>query len=73
MQGIIDLYYRNKQGKLILVDYKTDFVETENEKSLVEKYKKQIEIYKRAIEEGTGEKVSKTYIYSLYLGKILEI
>ena len=73
VQGIIDLYYRNSDGKLILVDYKTDFVENMDEKILIQKYKKQIEIYEKAIEYATGEKVEKSYIYSLYLNKAIDI
>lgn len=71
VQGIIDLYFENPDGTLILVDYKTDFAE--NSQNLVEKYKKQLELYKEALEEGTGKKVCKTYIYSLYLGEEIEI
>ena len=31
VQGIIDLYYINKNDELILLDYKTDFANNENE------------------------------------------
>ena len=71
VQGIIDLYYINKENELILLDYKTDFANDENE--LVDKYKVQLEIYKRALEKALGRKVDKVYIYSLYLQKIIEI
>lgn len=67
VQGIIDLYYIDKDDHMILVDYKTDFVKQEEE--LVLKYKKQLEIYKRALEEATGKKVDKVCIYSIYLQK----
>lgn len=67
VQGIIDLYYIDQDNHMVLVDYKTDFVKQEEE--LVTKYKKQLEIYKRALEEATGKKVDKVYIYSIYLQK----
>lgn len=73
VQGIIDLYYRNKEGKLILVDYKTDFVENKDKNVLIQKYGKQIECYKKAIEQGTKEKVEKSFIYSLYLDEEVEV
>lgn len=73
VQGIIDLYYRNKEGKLVLVDYKTDFVPNSNKDVLAEQYKKQIENYKKAIEQATGEKIEKAYIYSLYLEEAILI
>ena len=44
-----------------------------DEQILVEKYRKQLELYKRALEEGTGKKVDKIYIYSTYLEKEIEI
>ncbi len=71
VQGIIDLYYINKDNELILVDYKTDFVQ--NEQELVDKYKIQLELYKKALEEALGKKVCHMYIYSTYLGKEIEI
>lgn len=73
VQGIIDLYYINKNGELILVDYKTDYVEKGNEKELVIKYRKQLDLYKQALEEALNRKVEKSYIYSTYLGKEIEI
>ncbi len=71
VQGIIDLYYINQNDEVILVDYKSDYVKTEME--LIEKYKKQLEIYKVALEESLNKKVSKVYIYSTFLDRIIEI
>lgn len=73
VQGIIDLYYINKKGELILVDYKTDFVENGAENELVNRYKKQLELYKNALENALGRKVNKAYIYSTCLGKEIEL
>lgn len=71
VQGIIDLYYINEKGELILVDYKTDYVK--EEKELIEKYKVQLELYKKALEESLDRKVEKIYIYSTQLNKAIEI
>ena len=46
VQGIIDLYYINKNDELILLDYKTDYVENNNEQELIDKYKGQLSIKK---------------------------
>ena len=73
VQGIIDLYYINENDELVLVDYKTDYVEKSNENELIKKYEKQLELYQRALELATKKKVSKKYIYSVYLGKSLKI
>ena len=71
VQGIIDLYYINKNNELILVDYKTDYVQEGEE--LIEKYKVQLEIYKTALEEALQRKVDKVYIYSTHLDKEISI
>ena len=73
VQGIIDLYYIDKFDKLKLVDYKTDYVENNNENQLIDKYRNQLELYSKALEESFGKKVDKKYIYSVYLGKEIEV
>ena len=71
VQGIIDLYAMKENGDIILVDYKTDFVK--DEKELVEKYQKQLELYKYALEKNYNKRVSEVYIYSLYLNKEISL
>ena len=71
VQGIIDLYYINEKDEIILVDYKTDFVQTEEE--LIYKYKIQLELYKKALEDALGKMVNRVYIYSTCLKKQIEI
>ena len=73
VQGIIDLYYINKDDKLVLLDYKTDYVENGKENELVQKYKKQLDLYKEALEQALNRKVDKVYIYSVYAGKEIEL
>ena len=72
VQGIIDLYYINSNDEVILVDYKTDWVEEGQEQSLVDKYKKQLELYASALEKSLEREVSKKYIYSVRLNKMIE-
>lgn len=69
VQGIIDLYYITHDNKLVLVDYKTDYIKNENE--LINKYKEQLELYQEALEAALHKKVDKKYIYSTYLGKAI--
>ena len=73
VQGIIDLYFINVNDEIVLVDYKTDYVEKGKEEELVKKYKKQLELYSRALEEALGKKVSKCWIYSVWLENLVEI
>ena len=73
VQGIIDLYYINKDDELVLVDYKTDYVENNNEEILKGKYDIQLAIYKKALEKALDRKVDKVYIYSTWLGRAITI
>ena len=64
VQGIIDLYYIDKNDKLVLIDFKTDYISNEPnaKEKILEKYKVQLEIYKTALEQALGRKVNKTAI-----------
>lgn len=73
VQGIIDLYFIDKDDNLVLLDYKTDYVEKGKENELVEKYRTQLELYKQALEQALCKNVNKMYIYSVYLGKEIEL
>ena len=73
VQGIIDLYYINDAGELILVDFKTDYVENRDESILIDKYKVQLDLYKSALIQALGRNVDKVYIYSTYLDKEIEV
>lgn len=65
VQGIIDLYYIDNEDRLVLVDFKTDRIKKGEEKQLEEKYKIQLEIYKKALEETLRRKVDIAMIYAL--------
>ena len=71
VQGIIDLYSITENDEIILVDYKTDYIE--DEKVLIDRYSNQLKIYKKALEEALEKKVTETYIYSLYLNKEIKM
>lgn len=70
IQGIIDCYFE-EDNKLVLLDYKTDFVDDINK--FKEKYNLQIYYYKRALERMTGKSVKNTYLYSFFKDEIIEI
>lgn len=64
VQGIIDLYYIDKNDNLVLIDFKTDYISNEPnaKEKILEKYKVQLEIYKTALEQALGREVNKTAI-----------
>ena len=71
VQGIIDLYYISEDNKLILIDYKTDYVKKPEE--LINKYKTQLSIYKKALENSLNRRVDETYIFSTNWGQSLNV
>ena len=64
VQGIMDLFYINSNNQLILVDFKTDYVGKEKnaKEKIVEKYKTQLEIYQKALEQALNRKVDKVVL-----------
>ncbi|MNE63964.1 ATP-dependent helicase/nuclease subunit A [compost metagenome] len=64
IQGVIDCLFR-EEGRLILLDYKTDAV-LEHEggvEALKEKYRFQLELYSKALYDILGEPVSEIWLY----------
>ena len=67
VQGIIDVWFEDEDGAIILVDYKTDHI-ADREK-LAERYRGQLSYYAQALEQLTGCTVKAQVIYSFFLGK----
>ncbi|WP_160693178.1 helicase-exonuclease AddAB subunit AddA [Clostridium sp. C2-6-12] len=72
LQGIIDCFFEYNND-LILLDYKTDYVGSEQEEEFKEKYQKQLDYYSDAIFKMTGRKVKEKYLYSFYLDKEIQV
>ena len=70
VQGIADCAFL-EDGKLVIVDYKTDRVQ--NEQALVHLYKKQLDIYKDALSKALGLPVKETLLYSFHLSKAIPV
>lgn len=64
IQGVIDCLFR-ENGRLILVDYKSDAVLEHRGglPALKERYRFQLELYGRAIRDILGEEVAETWLY----------
>ena len=67
VQGIIDAWFEDEDGAVILVDYKTDHI-ADREK-LAERYRGQLSYYAQALEQLTGRTVKTQVIYSFFLSK----
>ncbi len=70
VQGIIDAWFI-EDGEIVLLDYKTDRVKEEED--LVNRYRIQLYLYKRALEAASGLKVKEVYIYSFALGSVIKM
>ena len=66
IQGVVDLYFE-EDGKIVVVDYKTDRVRDASE--LAARYKKQLELYSRALSGGLSKPVTEQILYSLHLNR----
>jgi len=70
IQGIIDVFFEEEDG-IVLLDYKSDMVE--NEEELVRRYKAQLYYYNRALKQILHKQVKEMIIYSLPLAKEIRI
>ena len=69
VQGIIDLYFE-EDGGLVLLDYKTDAVRESSQ--LLNRYQTQMDLYARALAAATGKPVREKLIYSFRLEQIIQ-
>ena len=65
------VFFYDDDGGIILVDYKTDKVDTLEELAL--RYKTQLDYYQMALEQILKCKVKERYLYSFKLGKEIQI
>ena len=70
IEGVVDCAFE-ENGKLIIVDFKTD--RASNGAELAERYKEQLSIYRRCLAEVIGLPVAQTLIYSFRLGEIIAV
>ena len=78
VQGSIDCLIRRKDGKLILIDYKTDRISKEEElnrealiRRMAEHHGSQLNCYAKAVEHLFGKAPDEIYVYSLPLGELI--
>jgi ATP-dependent helicase/nuclease subunit A len=71
LQGVIDCYFEENDG-LVLIDYKTDYLDENNIDLIKKRYRVQIDYYALALERLTGKKVKGKYVYLFWNGETLE-
>ena len=70
VQGIADCVFE-ENGELVIVDYKTDRVKDAD--TLRNRYQKQLEIYRQALQQTLSKPVKETVLYSLHLDDTVEV
>lgn len=71
LKGVIDLYFEDSEGNIILIDYKTDKMKKEDD--FIKRYKNQLALYAAALECITGKKADNIFIYSFVLSRRIRI
>ncbi|NMO94839.1 UvrD-helicase domain-containing protein [Paenibacillus lemnae] len=74
IQGVVDCLFR-AQGKLILLDYKTDRVLEHRGgiEALTEQYRFQLELYAKALEDILGEPIAESWLYFFDAGQAVRL
>ncbi|MBR5597337.1 MAG: helicase-exonuclease AddAB subunit AddA [Lachnospiraceae bacterium] len=70
IQGIVDVFFE-EEGELVIVDYKTDAVETAEE--LCNRYREQLKYYQEALECLTEKTVKEKILYSFALNQSIVV
>lgn len=70
VQGIADLFFI-EDGKIILIDYKSDSFSDEDK--LILDYGFQLQLYAEALEQMYGMPVTEKYIFSFKLGRMISV
>lgn len=70
VQGIADCVFV-EDGKLVVVDYKTDT--GVDEQALLDRYSAQLEIYREALSQALGMPVKETLLYSFFMNSTVKV
>jgi len=74
VQGVTDCIYEAPDGRVVLVDYKTDSVNADNYRSvLLSRHRNQLSYYKKACEMMLEREISQVLLYSISVAKSVEI
>ncbi len=80
VQGVFDCVFEDTDGRLVLLDYKTDYMTGEEmsdrekgRRKLLDRYTRQLTYYAEAVFRLFGRYPDETYIYSLTLGEAIAV
>jgi ATP-dependent helicase/nuclease subunit A len=74
LQGIIDCYFEEEDGNIVLLDYKTDYIGEEvTIEDIKKRYEVQINYYSDTLEKITEKKIKDKFLYLFYNGEIVRL
>ena len=73
LQGVIDCFFEENDGNIVLLDYKTDKIINGDTKPAEANYTLQLELYSKAIREVAGLEVNEKYLYLFDIDKAVRI
>lgn len=74
LQGTMDCFFEEADGRIVLLDFKTDRAKSRDAAVCVsERYKVQIKYYKQALSEILGRSVDECYLYFLDCGEAIQM
>lgn len=71
IQGVIDCLFEDRNGRLVLLDYKTDRIRGLEDKALEDRYRIQLDLYARAIETIWKRRVDEKAVYYFDGGRVV--
>lgn len=72
VQGVVDAFFENNDGSIVIIDYKTDKIR-KSSADIADKYRTQLKYYSIALEKLLGKPVSQTYIHLFDNGETIKL
>jgi ATP-dependent helicase/nuclease subunit A len=73
IQGVIDCLFEDEEGRLVLVDYKTDRIWDGDVEAAAERHRFQLELYAESIGTVLGRKVDEAHVFFFDAAKAVRI
>ncbi len=73
LQGTIDCFFEEKDGNIVLLDYKTDRIAENEILSRGQKYIPQLKYYKKGLEDILEKPINDVFLYFISLGEEINI
>lgn len=78
LQGTIDCFFREADGRYVLLDYKSNYIPKNQDgipdpKEIISRYRPQLLLYREALEKIRGVSVDEMYLYLFGLGRGVKV